>query len=98
MARPISLNDTWFEPFADIHDIDFEAKDVRSPRQVSHEIESRIRQRLGGRIRDLHVACDGEIVTLRGKCQTYHSKQLAQHAALGVMEDEVLHNVIEVCT
>ncbi len=98
MSRPASLKDEWFEPFAVVEDYEFAPANERDPMEMSHEIESRIRERLGGRIRELHVAFDGEVITLRGKCQTYHSKQLAQHAAQGVIEDEVLHNVIEVCT
>jgi len=33
---------------------------------------------------------------LEGECSTYYSKQLAQHAALGVLEDEPLENTIVV--
>jgi hypothetical protein len=35
-------------------------------------------------------------VVLEGQCATYYTKQLAQHAALGVLEDEHLENAIAV--
>ncbi|MCA9241180.1 MAG: hypothetical protein KDA37_13310 [Planctomycetales bacterium] len=59
-------------------------------------VEDRISQRLGNRIHQLEVIVDQQSVELRGKCATHYSKQLAQHAALGVIEDEMLVNSIEV--
>lgn len=59
-------------------------------------IRERILLRLGGRIHDLHVRVDDKQVILNGRCATYYSKQLAQHAALGVLEDEHLKNEIVV--
>ena len=37
------------------------------------------------------------MIRITGECSTYYSKQLAQHAVLGVVEDEVIENRIEVC-
>jgi hypothetical protein len=96
MSKRSIAVDAWFEPFA-ISDANCDEPSRRHPERVAREIEIRIRERLGGRIRDLQVACDGESIVLCGKCHTYHSKQLAQHAAQGVVEDEVLSNQIEVC-
>lgn len=59
-------------------------------------VEDRIQERLGNRIHELEVIVDHQDVVLRGKCATHYSKQLAQHAALGVIEDERLVNSIEV--
>lgn len=69
-----------------------------SPRgdELAKLIESRIRERLGGRVRELKVEVDDSWVILHGRCATYYSKQLAQHAALGVLEDEQLDNQITV--
>jgi hypothetical protein len=39
---------------------------------------------------------DGAVL-LQGQCATYYTKQLAQHAALGILDDERLENDIEVC-
>ena len=61
-------------------------------------IRERIEKRLGERIRDLNVAISGEKIVLEGRCATYYLKQLAQHAALGVIEDENLENEIKVVT
>jgi hypothetical protein len=36
------------------------------------------------------------LVILEGQCATYYTKQLAQHAALGLLEDEQLENAIVV--
>lgn len=63
---------------------------------LSRQIKSRIEKRLGGRIRDLRVKVDGKKIILEGRCATYYSKQLAQHAALGVIEDEQVENAIDV--
>jgi hypothetical protein len=38
----------------------------------------------------------GNTIVLEGKCATYYTKQLAQHAALGVLDDEQLENAIVV--
>ncbi|WP_197527866.1 BON domain-containing protein [Posidoniimonas polymericola] len=61
---------------------------------MASRIQSRIQRRLGDRIRDLQVYVIDKNVTLQGCCATYYSKQLAQHAALGVLEDERLENDI----
>lgn len=63
---------------------------------LESRIRGRIEHRLGGRIRDLSVQIVGKSVILGGECATYYSKQLAQHAALGVIEDEHLENEIRV--
>ena len=63
---------------------------------LAARIGERIRKRLGPRIRELAVVVDNKSIVLTGRCSTYYSKQLAQHAALGVIEDETLENNIEV--
>jgi hypothetical protein len=63
-------------------------------RQLALQIRQRIESRLGGRVRDLSVRCVGDTVVLEGSCATYYTKQLAQHAALGVLEQEQLENEI----
>ncbi|QDT70015.1 BON domain protein [Planctomycetes bacterium MalM25] len=59
-------------------------------------VRERISVRLGKRIRDLSVQVESGVIRLSGKCSTYYSKQLAQHAVLGVVEDEEIENQIEV--
>jgi hypothetical protein len=63
-------------------------------RQLAIAIRQRIESRLAGRIHDLTVRIDEKSIVLEGRCATYYSKQLAQHAALGILEDEHLENAI----
>jgi hypothetical protein len=72
--------------------------DHRTERQrhIAIAIRQRIESRLGGRIRDLAIRVRGQAIVLEGRCATYYTKQLAQHAALGVLDDEQLENAIVV--
>jgi hypothetical protein len=65
-------------------------------RQLAIAIRQRIESRLAGRVRELSVRIKGNTIILDGKCSTYYTKQLAQHAALGALEDEQLENAIVV--
>jgi hypothetical protein len=64
--------------------------------QLPLKIRTRIESRLGGRVRNLVVRAYDDTVVLEGQCATYYTKQLAQHAALGILEDEHLENAIVV--
>lgn len=68
----------------------------RQQTSLRERIHQRIQTRLHERVRDLEVEVADDLVILRGRCSTYYSKQLAQHVALGAMEDENLENAIEV--
>ena len=73
------------------------ATDAPAPHtELCEAIRDRIRARLNERIRDLDVAASGASIVISGRCETFHTKQLAQHAALDVMNDEPLENRIEV--
>jgi hypothetical protein len=65
-------------------------------RQLAIAIRQRIESRLHGRVRNLLVKIHGQTVVLEGQCATYYSKQLAQHCALGILENEQLENLIVV--
>ena len=65
-------------------------------RRLPEEISSRIHKRLPGRVHELVVRIEANTVVLEGHCATYYTKQLAQHAALGALEDEQLDNAIVV--
>ncbi|HLF11882.1 MAG TPA: hypothetical protein VJA26_11765, partial [Gammaproteobacteria bacterium] len=65
-------------------------------RHLAVAIRQRIESRLGDRVRELAIRIQGNTVVLEGCCATYYTKQLAQHAALGVLEDEHLDNAIVV--
>jgi hypothetical protein len=72
--------------------------DQRTERQrhLAVAIRQRIESRLGGRVRDLAIRIRGETIVLEGRCSTFYTKQLAQHAALGVLDEEQLENAITV--
>ncbi len=63
---------------------------------LAARIRKRIESRLPCRIRDLAVYASENAIVLEGQCRTYYTKQIAQHAAMGVLEYERLINHIEV--
>jgi hypothetical protein len=65
-------------------------------RALAIAIHQRIESRLLGRVQNLRVRAFGGTVILEGHCATYYTKQLAQHTALGILEDEHLENSIVV--
>jgi hypothetical protein len=65
-------------------------------RQLAVAIRQRIESRLGGRVHELAIRIRGNTIVLEGRCATFYTKQLAQHAALGVLEEEQLENAITV--
>ena len=67
----------------------------RSAGQIE-QIESRIRRRVGGRLRELHVVIQGEGLVLQGRTLTHHAKQLALQAAMESSELPILANEIRV--
>jgi len=71
-------------------------RDSERQRQLAVAIRQRIESRLGGRVHDLAIRVRGNTIVLEGRCATFYTKQLAQHAALGVLDDEQLENAITV--
>ena len=66
--------------------------------QLAEQIEGQIERRASGRIRDLHVVCEGGQITLNGRSRTYHAKQLALQAVLDLTDGPAtLANLIVVC-
>ncbi len=49
-----------------------------------------------GRVKNLLVRAFNGVVILEGECATYYTKQLAQHTAMGILDDEHLENSIVV--
>jgi osmotically-inducible protein OsmY len=72
------------------------AVEEQRQRTLELAITQRIESRVRGRVRNLSVRVFEGLVILEGQCATYYTKQLAQHAALGVLEDEQLENAIVV--
>jgi uncharacterized protein YgbK (DUF1537 family) len=72
-----------------------DARDARY-RALEIAIRQRIESRLMGRVRNLLVRALDGVVILEGECTTYYTKQLAQHTAMGILDDEQLENSITV--
>jgi hypothetical protein len=51
---------------------------------------------MGNRIRDLRILVRPEGIILQGRTATYHAKQLAQHAAMELVNLPILANDIDV--
>ena len=75
--------------------------DETDDRDARHRaLEIAIRQRIESRLigtgaKPARPRVDG-VVILEGECTTYYTKQLAQHTAMGILEDEQLENSIVV--
>jgi hypothetical protein len=59
-------------------------------------IELAIDQETGHGIRDLCVTINGDGIQLAGRCNWFYDKQMAQHAAMGVLRGQPLVNAIKV--
>ena len=59
-------------------------------------IERAVQEETGRGVRDLRVEVRDEGVLLRGRCNSYYTKQLAQHAAMAVPGGDAVTNEIEV--
>jgi len=70
--------------------------DTQFDDELATRISLRIETRLPGRIRHLAVFTTENAVILSGDCSTFYTKQVAQHAAMGVLEYEQLINNFEV--
>lgn len=67
-----------------------------STHSLCQQIRDRIQARLNSRIRDLRVEMSGDDIVISGRCANFHTKQLAQHAALDGLKNTHLDNRIEV--
>ncbi|MCL6504716.1 MAG: hypothetical protein K6T86_18720 [Pirellulales bacterium] len=70
--------------------------DELSQERLLVRVEQAVRRELGRRIRDLKVEICQEGVRIAGRCTTYYSKQLAQHAAMTAARGTPLVNDIVV--
>jgi osmotically-inducible protein OsmY len=64
--------------------------------RLATSIERAVQRETGGGVRNLSVEVKGDGVLLRGRCETYYCKQLAQHAAMTLRGACPLTNAIEV--
>jgi hypothetical protein len=91
-VEEVTLSPAGFETS---HSVDIDHRTERQ-RHLAVAIRQRIESRLGGRVRELAIRVRGETIVLEGHCATFYTKQLAQHAALGVLDAEQLENAIVV--
>jgi osmotically-inducible protein OsmY len=64
--------------------------------RLAASIERAVFRETCGGVRNLHVEISGEGIRLTGRCNSYYTKQKAQHAAMGLSGTEELTNGIEV--
>jgi hypothetical protein len=64
--------------------------------ELAASIERAVQYETGRGVADLTVEVGPQGVLLKGRCDTYYTKQLAQHAAMGVPGGARLINSIEV--
>lgn len=65
-------------------------------KELVGQIEVHVCGRLAGRLRDFRVLTADHGLILQGHVQTYHAKQLAQHAVMEATNIPILANDIEV--
>lgn len=66
--------------------------------QLRIELEHRIREKTGRRVRNLGIEVSQGRVVLRGEVTSYYDKQLAQHGVREILPEVVrLENEIRVC-
>jgi hypothetical protein len=83
------------QAIARVRPVETDDRDARH-RTLEIAIRQRIESRLLGRVRNLLVRASDGVVVLEGECTTFYTKQLAQHTAMGILEDEHLENSIVV--
>ncbi len=64
--------------------------------QLVASIERAVQEETGHRVHDLSVEVGEDGILLKGRCNTYHCKQLAQHAAMGMPGGDHVINSIKV--
>lgn len=64
--------------------------------QLAVKIENAVRRATGDRVSELRVDVDDDCVALRGRCGTFYTAQLAQHAAMSMAGVREVANKISV--
>ncbi len=64
--------------------------------RLAASIERAVSRETCGGVRNLRVEVSGQGIMLTGRCNSYYTKQKAQHAAMGLSGSEELTNGIEV--
>lgn len=90
IASPPAVPDEISDPF------DAVCRSSLTDQELAARIKQRIRMQTSSRIRALSVVVSDGQIEICGRCATFYTKQLAQHAAMGILEGETLVNQIEV--
>ena len=73
------------------------SKTIQSELEFERSLLERfLTERLGGRVRHLNVIYHRAGVILQGQSDSFHSKQIAQHAVMEFTRTPILANEIEV--
>ena len=64
--------------------------------ELAASIEKAVQRETGRGVANLTVEVSSQGIQLRGRCTTYYTKQLAQHAAMNIPGGDRLINSIEV--
>lgn len=78
------------------HDDDTSCGVLTADRDPPSVLEGRVGTVLGRRVRELHIGIRDSGLVLHGRADSYHAKQLAQHAATAATGLPVIANRIEV--
>ena len=68
-------------------------KALADAERLAASIESAVRRGTSGGVRNLRVEVNRGGIVLEGRCDTYHCKQLAQHAAMSVSRDPLTNEI-----
>jgi hypothetical protein len=69
---------------------------VEEAEELAASIEEAVQRETGRAVDDLMVVINPQGILLRGRCTSFYTKQLAQHAAMNVPGGNRLVNSIEV--
>lgn len=76
--------------------VDVLPETLEEAEELAASIERAVQRETGRGVDDLTVEISPQGVLLRGRCTTYYTKQLAQHAAMSMPGGDRLINSIEV--
>ncbi len=75
---------------------DYLPETLEEAEALAASIERAVQQETCHGVRNLSVVIDSDSVVLKGRCDSYYCKQLAQHIAMCLSHGERLVNGIEV--
>jgi hypothetical protein len=61
--------------------------------RLAAQIENAVQRETGRAVSDLTVEVGPHGIKLAGRCETYYTKQMAQHAAMQVSGDQLINDI-----